>query len=65
MVGTLLFDKQHESDVYERIGTYVGILHAAVLSPDGSIRSNVTSLITFTRPETQFAYSIARESWFY
>ncbi len=59
--ATSSFDGHNNQDINERIGAYSGMLHAAVLSPDGTVKPHVTSLVAFTHPEAQRLYSIARE----
>ncbi len=59
-----MFDGAHETQLREAIGTYVGIVHAGVLSPDGTLRPDVTTLIQLDDPDVARGYAAGRDFFF-
>lgn len=57
------FDGKHAHQL-PRLGFLFGMVHGAVVRPDGTIRPNVHSLIILADPVIQHAYSVARECAF-
>jgi hypothetical protein len=59
------FDGQHDDSLYH-LGFYFGMLHGSILDPrSGQLRHDVTALVTFTHPNAQRGYSVARRDHFY
>ena len=54
------FDSQHEDSLLY-VGFYFGAVHGCLLSPEtGAIRSDMTTLVTFTHPDATRGYYVGR-----
>jgi hypothetical protein len=54
------FDSRHEDSLLY-VGFYFGAVHGCLLSPEtGAIRSDMTTLITFTHPDARHGYYVGR-----
>lgn len=63
-LGCHLFDEQNEERMYEMLGTYLGIIHAGVLLPQRTLRTDVTTLVRFKHPDVKNGYYAGREFYF-
>jgi hypothetical protein len=55
---------QHDNILYQWIAFYVGMIHGGVLLPNGTLRGDVTTLVTLDDRETQRGYGAGRSYFF-
>jgi hypothetical protein len=58
------FDGHHEQELYGQIGFTLGEIHGGVLRSDGTLRPDVTTLVTLHDPEIKRGYAAGRDFFF-
>ena len=58
------FDGQHDDDLFQWIAFHLGMIHGGVLTPDGTVRRDVTTLVTLHDTETRRGYEAGRRYFF-
>lgn len=56
--------QQHDNELYQWIGFYLGMIHGGVLLPDGTGRRDVTALVTLDDTQTRRGYEAGRTYFF-
>ena len=60
-----LFDRQHEQPLRQAVGSYLGTIHAGVLSTlSGQLRPGVTTLVAIRNRDAARGYRAGRERFF-
>src|SRR5712691_269889 len=59
------FDQRHETQLRQSVGFILGEIHGKVLTPNGTRRSDTTTLVTLTSRDDQRGYRAGRLWFFY
>ncbi|MBV9689195.1 MAG: hypothetical protein JO202_05720 [Ktedonobacteraceae bacterium] len=56
-----LFDGNHDETLYGSIGFYLGMIHGGLLTPDFTLREDISTLVELQNHEFSVGYQIGRD----